>query len=686
MEFIRETQGSGSSNGNSDPFLNSRATCCERIEQKRIPETEFHPSNLPPTLRRDFWMNHRRSGQRSPLNLSRPFADTFSHPRFFASIAIVCLSALPVHSLQAAPQQAGESTLEQPPATETAPAEEAKPIPPVAPALPGAPPLLPSQMKQSADPGQADLDEAVLKRIDAESNEDLEAVASLIESALAKGLDDENQSFAKKMLGSIQLQRGQGLAGAMTRMRGRRALQVRDEALRVLDQAIENDPGLAEAHMLIARLNLLPDGDEERIAKATSAAIELLQDDPKELSTAYLLRAMTQDDTDDQLADLSKAIELDPSNAEAVRQRAGLRMQNGDFDQAVEDLQKVLELDPTNEQIAAATVQQLVELDRADDALELLSKTIQARPSEGLYRLRALLYTNMDREDDALADLNKALAMQPKDPIALLQRAEISLRRDDVKDAKRDLDAAIDLAPQVEQLDQAIVVRCFIAVEEGRMADAINDMKILIDRSPDDVYRQLQLANLYLQDDRPRQAIDMLSGVLDRDPKNASVLRSRGDAYLAVGDHAEAIADYEKALTNLDEDNETDAIILPSVLNNLAWVLATSPKDEVRNGARSLQLGLRAVEMTDESEGHILSTLAAGYAESGDFENAVKWSEKAVEAAKKELEEGASEESVQLKQLQEELESYRVKEPWREKQDTEENQIPLLSPDDLIDT
>ena len=54
----------------------------------------------------------------------------------------------------------------------------------------------------------------------------------------------------------------------------------------------------------------------------------------------------------------------------------------------------------------------------------------------------------------------------------------------------------------------------------------------------------------------------------------------------------------------------------------------------------------RAVEMTEESEGHILSTLAAGYAESGDFENAVKWSEKAVEAAKKELEEGASEESA----------------------------------------
>ncbi|MCC9657871.1 tetratricopeptide repeat protein [Rhodopirellula sp. JC737] len=609
------------------------------------------------------------------MKRNRLIADLIGQPRVLATVTLMCCSSLSVVSVH------GQDT-----GTETAPAEATPPAPPTTPLPPGAPPLLPTEMKDTNNPGQADLDEAVLKRIDAESNEDLEAVASLIESALAKGLDEENQSFAKKMLGSIQLQRGQGLAAAMTRMRGRRALQLRDEAIRVLEQAIINDPALAEAHMMIARLNLLPDGDKDRIAEATSAAIELLEDDPKERSTAYLLRAVTQDKIADQLADLSQAIELDPTNAEAVRQRAGLRLQEGKFDEAVEDLQKVLELDPTNEQIAAATVQQLVEMGRADDAIELLSKTIQAQPSEGLYRLRALLFTNMDREEEALADLNKALAMQPKDPIALLQRAEIALRRDDVKDAKRDLDAAIDLAPQVEQLDQAIVVRCFIAVEEGRMADAINDMKLLIDRSPDDVYRQLQLANLYLQDDRPRQAIDMLSGVLDRDPNNASVLRSRGDAYLAVGDHAEAIADYEKALTNLDEDNEGDAIILPSVLNNLAWVLATSPKDDVRNGARSLELGLRAVELTKEEEAHILSTLAAGYAETGDFENARKWSEKAVEAAKKEIEEGADEESVQINQLQEELDSYKSEKPWREKQDTEENQVPLLSPDDLIDT
>ncbi|TWT93710.1 tetratricopeptide repeat protein [Neorhodopirellula pilleata] len=543
------------------------------------------------------------------------------------------------------------------------------------------PPLNPPPINADVDPGQADLDEAVLKRIDAQTNADLEAVAALVESALAKGLSDENASFAKKMLGSIQLQRGQGLAGAMVRLRGRQQLQVKSEALRALNAAVKHDPELADAYMLIAQLNLLPDGDVKEIEKATTAAIKLYEDDPTQQSKAYLLRAVTQDDNEKKLADLNAAIEANSKNADAWRERAGARLAKGDVDGAVADLQEVLKLDPTNVQIAQATVQQLVELDRADDAVELLSKTIQASPSEGLYRLRAILYRMLDKEDEAFADLNKALAMQPKDPLALLQRAEIALGRDDVKSAKQDLKAATDIAPQVEQIDQAIVVRCFIAIEEGRMADAITDMQTLIERNPEDTFRQVQLANLYLQDERPRKAIETLTNVLDSDPKNISVLRSRADAYLAVGDHAEAIEDYETALAAADDskDIDSDKKTVSGILNNLAWVLATSPKDEVRNGKRSVELGKRAVELTEESEPHILSTLAAGYAETGDFENARKWSEKAVEL-------GTEQDNEQLEQLKEELESYRKNEAWREKQETEENQLPLLSPEDLIDT
>jgi len=515
----------------------------------------------------------------------------------------------------------------------------------------------------------------MVRRIDAETPKQLEAVVTLLESAIAKGLSDESRSFANKMIASIQLERAQATAAQLVQGGGLRARALRSEALELLKAATKRDPELVDAYLLIARLHLLPEGDAEEVRIATTKAIELLKDNPQAQSNAYLLRALRQVDDEARNADLDQAIATDPNNAEARQARALLRLQQEDVNGAVEDLKALLKQDPTNQAVAQVAVEQLVNMDRTEDALALLNETLAANPSEGLYRLRGIIHRAEGKEDEALADFGKALAMQPKDPISLLQRAEISLGRGDVKSAKRDLSEAIRVEPRVADSVAAVRVRCFIAVEEGRIADAINDMNLIVQASPEDPFWTLQLANLYLQDKRPRKAIELTNSVLDRDPKNVSALRTRADTLLGLGDHAAAIKDYELALTvDIASPQQRSGI-----LNNFAWVLATSPKDELRDGERSLKLATEAAELTEFKEAHILSTLAAAHAETGNFEEAIKWSTKAVEL-------GREEEHDQVEQLEEELESYRQNKPWREKQETQENQAPLLGPDDLIDT
>ena len=90
-----------------------------------------------------------------------------------------------------------------------------------------------------------------------------------------------------------------------------------------------------------------------------------------------------------------------------------------------------------------------------------------------------------------------------------------------------------------------------------------------------------------------------------------------------------------------------------------------------------------AAELSDFNEAHILSTLAAAYAEVGDFPKAIEWSTKSVDLGSGTEEE---EEHAQLDQLKKELDSYKAGKAWREKQETEENTVPILSPEDLIDT
>ncbi|MAI33775.1 MAG: hypothetical protein CMM07_19150 [Rhodopirellula sp.] len=536
---------------------------------------------------------------------------------------------------------------------------------------------------ENANAGQSDLDEATVARIDAQSEKELETVAALLESALRKGLDDENASFAKKMLGSVLLQQSQRLAAGMMQSSGRQQIELRDKALAVLDEAVKNDPSLVEAYLMLARLNLLPGGDKRAVNKATSKAIELLKDDPVEQSAALVLRSLTQDDNESRMADLNAAAEADPTNIEAFQARAALRLMMNDVEGAITDLEKVLLKDPTNEAAAGAAVQKLVDLNRVEDALALITKMLAAKPSEGMYRMRAVLYRSEQKFEEALSDLNKAIALQPQDPMTLMQRAELALDRDDVKAAKADFRAALQTAPQIINAEATIALRSRIALQENRLADAINDAQLLLDARPGDLYRRLRLATLYTIDNRPRKAIDLYSTVLQQDPENSSVLRSRGDAFLSVGDHSAAIDDYEKAInalgvTKKDADSRAKAEAA-GINNNLAWVLATSPTDSVRNGEKAQKYAKQAAELTDYAEAHILSTLAAAYAENGNFKEAVKWSKKAVEL-------GEKADHEQLEQLEAELKSYEDKKPWREKQETEENAVPILSAEDLIDT
>ena len=91
-----------------------------------------------------------------------------------------------------------------------------------------------------------------------------------------------------------------------------------------------------------------------------------------------------------------------------------------------------------------------------------------------------------------------------------------------------------------------------------------------------------------------------------------------------------------------------------------------SPDDKVRDGKRSLELSKKACEVTEYKQPHILSTLAACYAESGDFDSAKKWSGKAVDLGKGEMKE----------HLQKELDSYKEGKPWRERQQMDEKPNP----------
>jgi tetratricopeptide (TPR) repeat protein len=318
--------------------------------------------------------------------------------------------------------------------------------------------------------------------------------------------------------------------------------------------------------------------------------------------------------------------------------------------------------------------------DQLEQASEFLSKRIETFPRNSLLRsLRASLLFAKSVESDndegflaAIAECDKAVELDPNNLEAILSRAKIHLAMKDLEKAKKDIGV---LEAQRPDLPDLAILRMDVAIQEKRYADAITDMERLVQANPENRLLLLQLGSFYQMDNRPKKALRIADRLVKSDPTDWQAFRLRGDIQLALGNHPQAVEDYKAAIENISKDDDDYS----GVLNNLSWVLATSPDDSVRNGSKAVELALQACELTEYQEAHILSTLAAAYAETLQFDKAKEWSKKAVEL-------GRQKDHAQLEQLEQELKSYEEGKPWREKQDVKENPNKKAPADSGIDT
>ena len=172
----------------------------------------------------------------------------------------------------------------------------------------------------------------------------------------------------------------------------------------------------------------------------------------RERVLAYINRGIAYYDRgelDRALADYTSAIRLDPKNAEALSNRADLKLRKGDIEFAIEDYSAAIEINPKLAGAFNGRGNALRETGQIDRAISDYEKAIALDPNSPFaYNGRGNALRDKGQADRAIEDFNKAIRIDLSYGTAFIGRANVFSDKGDWAEAIKDYDAALDLDPK----------------------------------------------------------------------------------------------------------------------------------------------------------------------------------------------------------------------------------------------
>jgi tetratricopeptide (TPR) repeat protein len=356
------------------------------------------------------------------------------------------------------------------------------------------------------------------------------------------------------------------------------------------------------------------------------------------------------------------------------------------FEQGTKDLAQAIALDA----LSAAPYEPWPYLDRAGTYNEGQFASICV----AAYVIRA----EASPDSSALHDFTEALRFDPGNTLLLRRRAYLWGRKGDYKNAIRDMDEAIRLRPNDISFYQLRACIRTSGPDEVRDYDgAIDDLNAAIRLDQNNLCLFSHRARFWASKKNYDMAIEDYTHAIELDPTSPTFYSQRASLWAAKKDYERAIQDSTEAI-RLDpssghryhsraklwlqledfaaaaKDFATHVSFHPDTAYpylDLALLLATCPDDKVRDGQRAIGLAKKACELSKNLKGgtdaFFLDALAAAHAEAGEFEEAVRCQQMALEHYAEWPKQRFEQQHKDLRQhlLRQRLELYRQRKPAR---------------------
>jgi tetratricopeptide (TPR) repeat protein len=285
-----------------------------------------------------------------------------------------------------------------------------------------------------------------------------------------------------------------------------------------------------------------------------------------------------------------------------------------------------------------------------EESIQYYRETLRLRPTHHeAHNNLGLTLALLGRPAEATNHYAEALRLNPKNDAASFNYGLALSALGQVDAAIARYRAALELAPDHAPAHYWLG-RAFET--QGQTAAAILQYELALSNKADYAEAYLGLGALLLAQGRFEESSRAFLEAVRLVPGAADARGKLGMALGAASRHKEAIFHYREAL-RLKPDQA-------DVLNNLAWILATHPQAEFRDGVEAVRLAERACALTGQKQPVLLGTLGAAYAEAGQFGKAIEAARQARDLA----------ESLGQKELaarnEELLQRYGQGKPWRE--------------------
>jgi tetratricopeptide (TPR) repeat protein len=314
-------------------------------------------------------------------------------------------------------------------------------------------------------------------------------------------------------------------------------------------------------------------------------------------------------------------------------------------------LADLLAHDADNAELHLTRAEVADELKEWDTVVADYTALIRLQPDELKYlRYRGAALAEKKEWDKALDDFNQSIKREESPVAGLMMRGWMWSEKEDYDKALADFDEAMKHDPDAETKAEILRYRATVNLDRKEYDKAIADMTEALKLNPASSTLYLTRAHINTEAGKLEKAIADYSSALWITPGDSTIYSARGEAFRRNNEMRAALSDLKAAVEYAPEN--------ATAQNNLAWLLATCPDEKIRNGKSAIEHAQKADELTEHKESWIIDTLAATYAETGDFDKAVECQQNAIKLA--------GQDEKLLKDLREHLELYQQKKPFRD--------------------